>query len=861
MTTPPDSPALTHGQRLAADQLAEVAAHSAGAVEVLRGPYRSGAGQSVVIDIALDCSGLAQAPSGVRLRPREVFSLEVSPEFPFTVPAVRVPHTRWAGIPHVQWQKLLCLYAAPSVEWLPADGMRGLLDRLIQWLRQAAAGDLDPEGQPLHPPVAYASLAAGVAVVRPDLPAPGPDPGSGSADCPRLLVAVCTHDRQDRADVIEWITPEQWKLRYRLAELSGELDSSGHRLLGAAAVLLSRDIGFEYPDKVGTLLAGLRDAGTGPAALLGLLGTVAAINARLDAVHALQGYDLPPRPLCLFVGTPSRRVPGNDRRLTHLVCWRLDEVGQKMLAASRLSGKGDLELASAAAEWLEQASTTWIPVMEARPEVTRRRDSGTSAAWLADKRVLILGCGALGAPAAEICVRAGAAEVTVADNGVVRPGILVRQPYEDADIGQYKAVVLARRLNQVHGDDRVSALPQDIITTVLTDRLRASQFDLIVDATANVAVTSRLERCRAQSPGDWPPVMTMLIGHDARRGLVALARPGASGAGRDILRKLGLAACGDQAFHLADVGDDFFPEPARTEFFQPEPGCSDPTFTGSYAETTSLAAHLVTAGLDALAGRAGHAANQPLSVGVVRLDAAQGTDGNAGTWWAGWLDDLVVRDEGSGYEVRLSQAAVREMRAESARGARLRGRDVETGGMLLGEIDDACECIWIDVATGPPPDSKLSAYHFDHGTEGVQEVVDHYRDRSRQITVFVGMWHTHPDHAAMPSPTDTNGTQQLLAPAGLAVPRAIMLILGGQKQDWSAWLDDGQPPSIYVRLVRHDPGSPPQLVSVPGQHCESAWPGGFMISDRGGHPGLSPSSRWALFLRRIRRPRRKGARQ
>ena len=64
-------------------------------------------------------------------------------------------------MPHVQWQHLICLYAAPSVEWLPADGMRGLLDRLIAWLRRAAAGDLDPEDQPLHPPVAYVSLSAG----------------------------------------------------------------------------------------------------------------------------------------------------------------------------------------------------------------------------------------------------------------------------------------------------------------------------------------------------------------------------------------------------------------------------------------------------------------------------------------------------------------------------------------------------------------------------------------------------------------------------------------------------------------------------------------------------------------------------
>jgi len=78
------------------------------------------------------------------------------------------------------------------------------------------------------------------------------------------------------------------------------------------------------------------------------------------------------------VGTLSRRVPGNDHRLTHLVCWRLDEVGQKMLTAARLSSKDDRELATAVAGWLTEASTTWIP------------------AWLTGKRVLILGCGALG---------------------------------------------------------------------------------------------------------------------------------------------------------------------------------------------------------------------------------------------------------------------------------------------------------------------------------------------------------------------------------------------------------------------------------------------------------------------------------
>ena len=59
--------------------------------------------------------------------------------------------------------------AAPSIEWDPADGMFGLIQRLGEWLRQAALGELDPDDQPLHPPVAYTSATHGVIVIRADL--------------------------------------------------------------------------------------------------------------------------------------------------------------------------------------------------------------------------------------------------------------------------------------------------------------------------------------------------------------------------------------------------------------------------------------------------------------------------------------------------------------------------------------------------------------------------------------------------------------------------------------------------------------------------------------------------------------------
>ena len=337
----------------------------------------------------------------------------------------------------------------------------------------------------------------------------------------------------------------------------------------------------------------------------------------------------------------------------------------------------------------------------------------------------------------------------------------------------------------------------------------------------------------------------MLVGHDARRGIMVLSRPGASGCGRDILRKLGLAACGDQAGKLADIRDDFYPRQPRTAAFQPEPGCSDPTFTGSAAETGALAAHLMTAGLDALAGAAGPDAGQPMSAAIARLGPPAGA--GAGTTWLGWRDDVVISEQAAGYEVRLSPAALREMYAESARGWRVRGRDIETGGMLFGEIDDACRCAWIDAVAGPPPDSTLSAVHFEHGTQGAQELADYHRTRSQGTIAFTGMWHTHPDHPPQPSRTDTTGIQEFLA-AVPETPRALMLILGGSPETWSAWLEGSRPPDVHAELTSRDPAGAQQPPAVPAAHAQSAWPGGYRLP-----PPRSRAGRRRDWLRRLAR--------
>jgi hypothetical protein len=211
----PETP--DEGQRLGVEQLTEMAAGGAG-IEVLSAtamPERPG---WLRVDVSLDCTETPHAPGGLCLRARDRLMILIPPGFPFCVPQVGVPHMRWVGAPDVQWGWSLCLYAAPSIEWAPADGMRGLVERLTLWLDRASMGQLDPDDQPLHPPIAYIKPAAGVVVVRADLgdlaqpSRPRRNPGGrarAEAGHPphehRLLVAVCEQRHPDRLDVIDWI--------------------------------------------------------------------------------------------------------------------------------------------------------------------------------------------------------------------------------------------------------------------------------------------------------------------------------------------------------------------------------------------------------------------------------------------------------------------------------------------------------------------------------------------------------------------------------------------------------------------------------------------------------------------------------
>jgi integrative and conjugative element protein (TIGR02256 family) len=805
---------LSEGQRLALDQLNEIAGASDGALKVTRAADVPDDGGWAAVELVLDFPPEEVPAGGVTLQREEQVTIHIPPSFPFRDPAVEVSHSRFAQLSHVQWRNWICLYRSDA-DWDAAEGMMGLVTRLSTWYRRAAAGKLDAPGQPLHPPVAYASAWAGCLVIH----ANAPKPDKTQRGSPWRGAAVLRPADKDRADLIGWIgqNDELYRDTASLYAWLAEHDGRyGRPVFLGAAVMLPGLMTFEFPSSASALVDAIADQGLTATDLVSLLGDVAWIN-EVRANQAASEADTERAsfpPMYTLVGAPMRGIAGSGANLTHLAAWRLGDYEAQLasgLAQMWARSTGQPEQATLVEEindWIETADVSWATVYEARPEITERRDEKRPARWLrgCDKRparrVMILGCGALGAPIAEQCLRGGAGELILVDNGRVNPGILVRQPYENADIGQEKASALTTRLGYIGYGTPIHPIAADALGVLDVDH--PPDVDLVIDATANKTVAAKIERCRWARKTDWPPVLTVAIGHLAERGIATLALRGASGAGTDILRKLALHA--NSAPGLADVMKDLFPDPPRASTFQPEPGCSEPTFRGSATEVQALVSQLLSGALnDLVAGDIPDEAREPVAPMSARIARLPYADGPGTGEYVTWADDHTKVDTESGYEIRFAPSALDSMQDEAYGTRKTHGPGVETGGILLGLIDDPSRVIWVTSATGPTPGSQQSNSHVSIATKGTRELIDAMEDNSSGRIRFIGMWHTHPGAPPYESPTDQQAIHDLLTNTSHPLHRALLVIIGGEQERWDAWLEGNSTPDIYTRFAYRAP--------------------------------------------------------
>lgn len=127
-----------------------------------------------------------------------------------------------------------------------------------------------------------------------------------------------------------------------------------------------------------------------------------------------------------------------------------------------------------------------------------------SARWkvtnpLRTKKILLLGCGAIGSMMAELLVRGGVENMTLVDGDRMEFGNLCRHILDDSSIGKGKASELCKRLLRINP---IAILKSIDKYATGTENFPWHQYDLVIDCTANeklcVPLSGRLRECNVQ---------------------------------------------------------------------------------------------------------------------------------------------------------------------------------------------------------------------------------------------------------------------------------------------------------------------------------------------------------------------------
>lgn len=103
----------------------------------------------------------------------------------------------------------------------------------------------------------------------------------------------------------------------------------------------------------------------------------------------------------------------------------------------------------------------------------------------------------------------------------------------------------------------------------------------------------------------------------------------------------------------------------------------------------------------------------------------------------------------------------------------------ETGGILLGYLDQKLKVVFVVDALRAPKDSRADPTGFTRGKLGVRESIEEARRRTTGVVDYIGEWHSHPKgHSARPSDLDVVLLAQLAMLRAREQLPTLMLIAG-----------------------------------------------------------------------------------
>jgi adenylyltransferase/sulfurtransferase len=118
-----------------------------------------------------------------------------------------------------------------------------------------------------------------------------------------------------------------------------------------------------------------------------------------------------------------------------------------------------------------------------------------------NKKILLIGCGGVGSPLADLIIRGGFTNLTLVDLDEIDKTNLQRQIYYESDIGKNKAQALKSHLLKINKDVSISIIKEKINEFNIKEHFNS--FDLIIDSTDNFKIRKLINNFALENNIPW----------------------------------------------------------------------------------------------------------------------------------------------------------------------------------------------------------------------------------------------------------------------------------------------------------------------------------------------------------------------
>jgi integrative and conjugative element protein (TIGR02256 family) len=375
-----------------------------------------------------------------------------------------------------------------------------------------------------------------------------------------------------------------------------------------------------------------------------------------------------------------------------------------------------------------------------------RQSSGLPEA--VEKRLVVIGVGALGSTSVMNLARAGQSNWDLIDGDFVLPHNLVRHAAPGVSVGFSKADVLRQEINEIFGKDLARSHHSIIIGNGSDARVVEviRNAERVLDFSASVPVA----RWLAFNDEIQAPISSYFV-TPSGGALVALHE------GSD---RSGCGGIVEAAYYAA-----IFANPALHRHLeaggQVQVGsCRNPSVTVPQSRFSVLAG---------LASSDVEGSND-----IARPEIRIWTLSHDGSVAAVRHEvEPFSRKSIADWSVNVSPHVLSVIQRERGDGTE------ETGGILLGSFDLKNRAIYITGALTSPPDSVGGRTYYDRGNRGVRDSITQAEKVTMRHLTYVGEWHTHPKgFSSAPSQLDMELLKWIADLRALFLMPGIILILG-----------------------------------------------------------------------------------